>query len=660
LVRKVTTQKPVMAEAPAVSGRSSDWAGKVVCPRCKEENEPSAESCNRCGFRFLETRASASEAAAKASSDAFQRGDGLVGKVINGKYRVLSLLGEGGFGVVYKVELLLFDTGNIFALKLLRPSLSQDKNFRRRFLREAGLAMALIHENTIQIREFGQTDDGHLFFTMDYCEGEPVKAVIAREGFVNVNRALHITRQILSVMKLAHARGIIHRDLKPENIFLERDSQSRDFVKVGDFGLAKSFGSNDEGSPAPGRASWRAVGLQGGDITRGGIVGTPRYMSPEQAAGKDDIDDRSDLYSIGDILYEMLYGHVPAERVAPNGSAPWLQTPPSLPDHSVPRAVWEVTRKAIAVDRDDRFQRAEEFLDAIDSLPYYTPTYIEPTASQPRRLMRWAPVMLLMGGVLFLFLCLQGVIQVPWPWIPAEIAPKGRILLPYPATARDSPTRADGQERGRSVPSMSLANTSSSSPAQVPLPERVSVKDYFPFQKNDQLTYEIYHEGMVSAERKVSYHIDEVLPSGFKIRVSPGDRSLLWIFDEKEDAVYQEVTVPDRETGELKSVRRRLDFALPPKDFQADHDTYKLEDGLLVHRDPVTLKAAAPHAPIAEFTKCLLVEWKENNRVHKHYYQKTHGQVGIEVYNEKKALVFARYLSDYKIAAEEGPKPSKR
>src|SRR2546422_464809 len=118
-----------MAEAPAVSGRSSDWAGKVVCPRCKEENEPSAESCNR-----------------------------------------------------------------------------------RRFLREAGLAMALIHENTIQIREFGQTDDGHLFFTMDYCEGEPVKAVIAREGFVNVNRALHITRQILSVMKLAHARGIIHRD----------------------------------------------------------------------------------------------------------------------------------------------------------------------------------------------------------------------------------------------------------------------------------------------------------------------------------------------------------------------------------------------------------------------------------------------------------------
>jgi serine/threonine protein kinase len=673
LVRKVSTQKPAMAESPPVSGSGRDLGAKVLCPRCKEENDSSAESCGRCGFSFLETRASGPQAAGRALAPGredgpFPRRDGLVGQVINGKYKVLSLLGEGGFGVVYKVELLLFDTGNIFALKLLRPSLSQDKNFRRRFLREAGLAMALIHENTIQIREFGQMDDGHLFFTMDYCEGEPLKTVITREGYINVNRALHITRQILSVMKLAHARGVIHRDLKPENIFLQRDSQNRDFVKVGDFGLAKSFGSGDDVSPIPGRAAWRAVGLQGGDITRGGIVGTPRYMSPEQAAGKDDIDDRSDIYSIGVLLYEMLYGHVPAERVSPNGPSPWLQTPASPPDHSVPRAVWEVSRKAIALDREDRFQSAEEFLEAINSLPYYTPTYMEPTASQPRRLIRWAPVLLVLGVTVLFFLCLQGVIT--FPWLPMEAPPKGITLRP--ASLRSSLETHDsaassgrskgleGQDKSTDKSTASSIGAAAFSTTIAPaLQERISVRDYFPFQKNDVLHFEIYREGLVSAERKVSYHIEEVLPSGdFKVKVTPGDRTLVWMF--KENALYQEVTVPDKETGELKPVRRRLEFLLPPPDLPLSRDSYKSEDGLLVHREPVTLKVAAPHPRISDFTGCLLVEWKEGHRVHKYYYQKTHGQVGIEVFDEeKKVLVFARYLADYKLQAEEEAKRQK-
>src|SRR5690606_15169635 len=255
-------------------------------PRCKKETPRRLERCQGCGFSIRETRAYELEPRVER--------DTMIGRVINDKYRVVSVLGEGGFGVVYKVEFLLFDSSNTFALKLLHPTLSQDPKFRRRFLREAALAMQLIHENTIQIREFGRTEDGNLFFTMDYCEGEPLNVVLAREQFLSVNRALGISLQILSVMTQAHSRGIMHRDLKPENVFLERlpstatgrvnrFERCRDFVKVGDFGLAKSY--RDSASVT--------------DITYGGIIGTPRYMSPEQARGCDDLDHRSDLYSIG-------------------------------------------------------------------------------------------------------------------------------------------------------------------------------------------------------------------------------------------------------------------------------------------------------------------------------------------------------------------------
>ena len=167
------------------------WASTTECPRCKRETPRRLERCRFCGFSFRETRSF--ESAVTASPDA------LIGTVINDKYRVVSVLGQGGFGVVYRVEFLLFESRSTFALKLLHPALSRDPKFRRRFLREAALTMRLVHENTIQIREFGKTDDGSLFFTMDFCEGEPLSAVLDRERFLSLHRALGITRQILSV-----------------------------------------------------------------------------------------------------------------------------------------------------------------------------------------------------------------------------------------------------------------------------------------------------------------------------------------------------------------------------------------------------------------------------------------------------------------------------
>ena len=353
------------SEQPIRAIQRSGW-GAVTCPRCKKEGPLPSERCPYCGYSFLET-------------SAFEEREGqppesLIEQIINDKYRIVSVLGEGGFGVVYKVELLLFDTANIFALKLLHPSLSQDQSFRRRFLREAAVAMQLIHENTIQIREFGRTEDGTLFYTMDYCAGESLKTVIAREGFLTVNRALRITQQILSVMQLAHSRGIMHRDLKPENVFLLRQDRRRDFVKVGDFGLAKSF---LEGSQ------------EGGDITRGCILGTPRYMSPEQARGLEDLDHRSDLYSIGVMLYEMLYGEVHEDGLIGDPAGHGLLRPPSNLGHVVPQAVWHVVHRALAPRRADRFQSADEFSAAIAALPSYTPTYLEPQIHEPSRRSAW-------------------------------------------------------------------------------------------------------------------------------------------------------------------------------------------------------------------------------------------------------------------------------
>ena len=628
----IPSERPVLREAdvpvevggrlqspvPPVSPVPQGLQAPAVCPRCKETCTPSSEQCSRCGFSFLETRAV--EARPHIPSDA------LVGQVINGKYRVASVLGEGGFGVVYKVELILFETGNVFALKLLHPALSRDPTFRRRFLREAALALSLVHENTIQIREFGQTEDGHLFFTMDFCRGEPLKSIIAREGFLTLNRALGIVRQILSVMKLAHTRGIIHRDLKPENIFIERDTSGRDFVKVGDFGLAKSFTAQDEPGALHGRVSPRPPG--GEDITRGGIVGTPRYMSPEQARG-DELDGRSDLFSIGVMLHEMLYGVVPAER--PGGLSG--QTP--LDVHAVPEGVKRILRRALEPRREDRYQSASDLLDAISDLPIYTPTYVDELSAQARQTRRWswkrigfAAALLLVagglgvGGLLLAGVDLFGGRSVAWfarVSYPPGLQSTQSAVLPQVVSA---PTALE-LEKGPT-------------PSMVPRKARLSpfppegVRAYLSFKKGDVLKYQGYREGMV-LDREFSYEItDEPAPGVYAVKATPGDRKLLWIVNEAENAFYQEFTLPDRETGQLTENVKRAWLRLPSADAVVDGDFH--QNDIRVHAEPVDLMAPPKHPHCEIFAACLLVEFREEDRIHYHYYQEQRGLVGIEVY----------------------------
>ncbi len=249
------------------------------CSACSTPLPPGAISCAECGR-------------STGSATAVQR-DGLLGSVINGKYEVLSVLGRGGMGVVYKVRHKLLSQNNLFAMKVLRPDVSANDAFRRRFLQEVEVVMRLTHSAIVQTRDFGVTQDGLLFFTMDFFEGRSLRDLIRASGPLPPARVIGIATQLLSGLRIAHELGIVHRDLKPENILVEAKGD-RDTVRILDFGIAKVL-SDEEAT---------------NELTQGCAIGSPKYMSPEQASGER-VDVRSDLYSLGIILYEMLTGNPP-------------------------------------------------------------------------------------------------------------------------------------------------------------------------------------------------------------------------------------------------------------------------------------------------------------------------------------------------------------
>ena len=221
----------------------------------------------------------------------------LVGHVLDGKYTLISKLGEGGMGSVYLAE--QTSMGREVAIKVLRREFSQNRMAIKRFLREARAASKLAHPNTITVYDFGQSTDGLLYLVMERLTGRPLGDILDSEGRMPVERTVHIMAQVCDSLSEAHAHGITHRDLKPENIFIEQKVGNPDFVKVLDFGIAKMQGDDSTQATATGM-----------------ICGTPSYMSPEQAMGRD-IDGRSDIYALGILLYEMLTDEKPFEGDTP-------------------------------------------------------------------------------------------------------------------------------------------------------------------------------------------------------------------------------------------------------------------------------------------------------------------------------------------------------
>ena len=276
-----------------------------------------------------------------------------LGRVIGGTYRVERVLGEGGMGAVYEVTHLR--TGRLHAMKTLRPAKGDDREKAvARFRREAEAVGKLGHANVIAIHDFDE-EDGLVYLVMDKLEGEDLEARLAREAPLSVDAALRIFRDVLAGVGAAHAAGILHRDLKPGNIFLARMAGAPERAVVLDFGLAKTV------SPDDAKTKLTASGI---------VVGTPRYMAPEQAAGAE-LDPRTDLHALGMILFEMLTGQVPYD----GKSIPALfaqittQPPPAItgfrPD--LPPALNGVIGRALAKRKEDRHADVEALLADVET-----------------------------------------------------------------------------------------------------------------------------------------------------------------------------------------------------------------------------------------------------------------------------------------------------
>lgn len=230
--------------------------------------------------------------------------DSLVGKTLLERYKVTRKIGQGGMGAVYEATHTLI--GKRVAIKVLLDKHAQSGSIVARLKLEAKLASSIGHENIIDITDFGETVDGKTFVVMEYLEGESLASLLHRTGPLEPERALRIGRQIASALGAAHKKGVIHRDVKPENVFL-LSRKGRDFAKVVDFGISKSL--RPEGESDNESADDSSSGLR---LTQTGMVlGTPLYMSPEQARGDEDLDHRIDVYALGVILYEMVTGEVP-------------------------------------------------------------------------------------------------------------------------------------------------------------------------------------------------------------------------------------------------------------------------------------------------------------------------------------------------------------
>ena len=362
------------------------------CPKCGYDNLDRSASCTICDATLTatDTTSDAGGGGATAARD-------LIGKVLNGKYKVLSLLGEGGMGIVYKVQHLILQNKNIFALKILRSRLSADDEFQSRFMREVEVTMELTHENIIQVRDFGMTESGLLFFTMDYFPGRSLKSIIEENGVLPTSRVVNILRQVALALREAHNASVIHRDLKPDNILVEVLENGRERVRVLDFGIAKILEKDDT-----------ADGL-----TQGNLIGTPKYMAPEQASG-DKIDTRADLYALGIIVYEMLVGRVPfATGTTRSILMNHITAPPPpfsvvRPDLEIPLALDKLVFSLLSKEPSGRPADADAILSVLqtDATVRQTPP---PGLARRRKYGRWA-----LAAVVLLTVGLSLEHFVPW------------------------------------------------------------------------------------------------------------------------------------------------------------------------------------------------------------------------------------------------------
>jgi hypothetical protein len=303
----------------------------MTCPACRAENDASAPSCTACGASLV------------VPTQVVITVDLKPGAVFHSRYEILAPLGRGGMGMVYKARDRTLD--EVVAIKVLRPDFGQDPKMAERFKSEIKLARKVRHKNVCAIHDFGE-DQGLLYISMELIEGVDLKRVLRERGGLPHEEAYDIAIQVCEGLQAVHDAGIIHRDLKTPNIM--KDAQG--VARLMDFGVAKRFGS------------------EGTMTATGHIVGTPEYMSPEQAQGRK-LDYRSDIYALGIVIYEAFTGHVPFRGETPISTIfKHINDPPPLdgpPAARLPPDLKPVLRRALAKDPDDRHRSAKDLAEAL-------------------------------------------------------------------------------------------------------------------------------------------------------------------------------------------------------------------------------------------------------------------------------------------------------
>ncbi|MBK9515995.1 MAG: protein kinase [Anaeromyxobacter sp.] len=337
-------------------------------------SRPSPSPCSTCGYQVQvasgavnfcpacgeDLRGGASERTATQA---------LLGAVVADRYRLLSLLGEGGMGAVYKAEHIRM--GKVLALKLLRGAFARDEGAVARFRSEAQIVSRLSHPHTIAVFDFGELPGGDGFYlAMEYVPGRDLATVLHEQGALPEARVVALGQQVLGSLAEAHDAGVVHRDIKPANVMLLATRAGEDFVKVLDFGIAKL---RDD----PAALSTTSAGA---------IIGTPSYLSPEQARGEP-LDGRADLYSVGALLYELVSGRPPFHGMSPLAMvSAHLRDPPRPLDQVAPgvsEGLAAVIHRALEKRPADRFASADEMRAALTAVASTAPGGRPPTPRPP-------------------------------------------------------------------------------------------------------------------------------------------------------------------------------------------------------------------------------------------------------------------------------------
>jgi serine/threonine-protein kinase len=351
--------------------------------------------------------------------------DPLIGQTLNGRFEILEPIGIGGMGRVYKA--IQHPLERVVALKVLNPRYdgAKDPGFEKRFFLEASMTAKLKHPNTITVHDYGRTDDGIYYLAMEYVEGETLQQLTVREGPLPWPRALAIGAQVARSLREAHKLGLVHRDLKPANIMLISEGPQGDLVKVLDFGLVKSVLLDPPAVP----------GQEKSEITMNGVLlGSPLYMAPEQA--RNQIDARTDIYSLGVVLYQAIAGRTPfrAKESIDVIIKHIRERPPELSGLAeVPIEVNALIMKCLEKSPAARFQTMEELLEGLRTAggdQGFSGVFVDPRFSSP-----------------------SGATRLPLAESGPQVTPRGVRLPPGQTTTGSGALMAELERSGSRPPS---------------------------------------------------------------------------------------------------------------------------------------------------------------------------------------------------------------